>query len=205
MGLAKQLCKEFRVTLLDFYGFGDTPHPEHALTLDDFVQSVIDIIQFYKMKSVILVSHSFGGRVAIKIASKYGYLLEKMVLIDAAGLRPRRGAQYYYKLLRHKILKTLKIPHKAGSSDYRQLPDIKKKTFVNIVNENLAALLPKITLPTLIIWGNNDKETPIYMARKLNKGIVGSGLVVLKGAGHHSYLDRPFDVLLIIKSFLAEE
>lgn len=204
MGLAKQLCADYRVTLLDFYGFGDTPHPDHVLVLDDFVQSVIDIIQHYKMKNVILVAHSFGGRVAIKIASKYGYLLEKMALIDSAGLRPRRGVRYYYKILRHKLLKFLKIPHKAGSSDYRQLPDIKKKTFINIVNENLSGLLPKVTLPTLIVWGNNDKETPIYMARKLNKGIIGSGLVVLKGAGHHSYLDRPFEVLLILKSFLAE-
>ncbi len=204
MGLAKQLCSEYRVTLLDFYGFGETPHPDFALTLDDFVQSVIDIIQHYKMKSVILVAHSFGGRVAIKIAAKYGYLLEKMTLIDAAGLRPRRGVGYYFKVFRHKLLKFLNIQHKAGSSDYRQLPDIKKKTFVNIVNENLVGLLPNITLPTLIVWGNNDKETPIYMARKLNKGIIGSGLVVLKGAGHHSYLDRPFEVLLILKSFLAE-
>lgn len=204
MGLAKQLCGEYRVTLLDFYGFGETPHPDFALSLDDFVQSVITLINYYKMKNVILVAHSFGGRVAIKIAAKYGYLLEKMVLVDAAGLKPRRGVRYHYRLLRHKILKALKVPHKAGSADYRQLPSIKKKTFVNIVNENLTALLPKVTLPTLIVWGNNDKETPIYMARKLNKKIMGSGLVVLKNAGHYSYLDRPFEFLLILKSFLAE-
>lgn len=187
---------------MDFYGFGETPHPDYALCLDDYVFSIISIINHYKMKNVILVAHSFGGRVALKIAYKYGYMLEKMILIDAAGIKPRRNIKYFYRVLRHKILKKLKIKHKSGSSDYRQLTEIKKKTFINIIKEDLKGILENITLPTLIIWGEKDKETPMYMAKKLNKKIANSGLVILKGVGHYSYIDKPMQAFLAIKSFL---
>lgn len=196
---------EYRVTLVDFYGFGQTPHPDYPLTLDDFVKSIVDIINHYKMKSVSVIAHSFGGRVALKLAYKYGYMLDKLALIDSAGIKPRRGLKYYCRLYRHKLLKLLKIPHQAGSEDYRKLSPLQRKTFVNIVNEDLSGILDKITLPTLIIWGNKDKETPIYMARKLNRKIRGSGLVVLKNAAHYSYLDFPLRVFLILRSFFAAE
>lgn len=204
LALARSLSNQFRVTLIDFYGFGKTPHPDIPLVLDDYVHSVINLINYYKMHSVCLIAHSFGGRVALKLAANYGYLLDKLVLIGSAGIKPRRTVQYYYRITRHKLLRFLKIKHSAGSADYKKLPANMKKTFVNIVNENLGLLLHKITVPTLIIWGNKDKETPIYMARKLNKKIIGSGLIVLKNAGHYSYLEQPTRVLLILKSFLLE-
>lgn len=203
LSLAKQFSNNYRITLVDFYGFGATPHPEFSLFIDDYVQSIVAIIEHYKMINVVLVAHSFGGRVALKLASHYGYMLEKVVLIDSAGIKPRRGIKYYYKVLRHKLLRRLKIDHKAGSKDYNKLSAVEKKTFVNVVNEHLNKILPMVTLPTLIIWGNKDKETPIYMARKLNKKIIGSGLVIIEKAGHFSYLDQPFKVFLILKSFIT--
>ena len=141
----------------------------------------------------------------MKLAYKYGYMLDKLALIDSAGIKPRRGLKYYCRLYRHKLLNLLKIHHQAGSEDYRKLSPLQRKTFVNIVNEDLSGILDKITLPTLIIWGNKDKETPIYMARKLNRKIRGSGLVVLKNAAHYSYLDFPLRVFLILRSFFAAE
>ncbi len=166
--------------------------------------SVYEIIKHYKMKSVSIVAHSFGGRVALKLAHKYGYVLDRLILIDSAGIKPRRGVKYHYKVLRHKLLKKLHIKHKSGSADYNKLKGVEKKTFINIVNEDLTDILEKITLPTLIIWGNKDKDTPIYMAKKLNRKLCSSGLVVIKDAGHFSYLDKPGRVLIIIRSFMSE-
>ncbi|NCA93027.1 alpha/beta hydrolase, partial [bacterium] len=182
-GAGKDLSKYFRITLLDFYGFGDTPHPNKELFLDDYVSSVIEIIDYYKMSNVILVGHSFGGRVAIKIAAKHGYLLEKIVLVDSAGILPRRGLKYYFKIYFHKLCKKIGIKHLGGSKDYRALPAIMKQTFKNIVNEDLLPLVKKITLPTLLIWGDKDKETPIYMAKLMHKNIIGSGLIIFRGLG----------------------
>ena len=204
LGLAKQLSTNFRVTLVDFYGHGKTPYPDRELTLDDYVLSVYEIIKHYKMKSASIIAHSFGGRVALKLAYKYGYILDRLILIDSAGIKPRRGVKYHYKVFRHKILKKLHIKHKSGSADYNKLRPSEKKTFINIVNENLTDILHKITVPTLIIWGNKDKDTPIYMARKLNKKLCSGGLVIIKDAGHFSYLDKPGRVLIIIRSFMSE-
>lgn len=201
--MARLLSRNYRVTLVDFYGFGETPHPPHPLVLDDFVNSVVELINFYGMRDVTLISHSFGGRVALKLAWKYGYLLNKLVLIDSAGIKPRRGPKYYCKVYTHKLLAKLKIPHKAGSSDYRSLPENKRKTFVNIVNEDLKPILSKITLPSLILWGEQDRDTPLYMAKALNKGIAGSGLVVIKDAGHYCYLDAIRETFFIVDNFLA--
>lgn len=192
------------MTLVDFYGFGKTPPSHIPIRLKDYSDSILDIIQHYKMSDVTLVGHSFGGRVAIKLASTHSYLLEKLVLVDSAGLKPKRSLRYYIKIFRHKLLNYLKIPHTSGSEDYRKLDDISKQTFKNIVNEDLSNLIKKITLPVLLFWGSKDKETPIYMAKKLYKNLVSPTLIVCKGLGHYAYIDRQNEFYMLLKSYLSE-
>lgn len=74
-----------------------------------------------------------------------------------------------------------------------------------MVNEDLIDLLPKIKAPTLLIWGDQDQETPLSFARTMEKKIPDAGLVVFPGAGHFSYLDRPNDFAVIINDFLKQE
>lgn len=157
------------------------------------------------MKNVTLVAHSFGARVAIKLANDYGFLLDRLVIVNGAGIKPRRKLKYYYSVLRHKILKFFNIPHKAGSKDYRKLSPVMKETFKNVINEDLTPLLKYISLPTLLIWGNKDKETPLYMARKMHNNIVNSGIVILRDAGHFSFLDQSQKFIAILKSFLESK
>jgi len=202
--IANRLKHKYRVTLLDFYGFGKTPMQKKPLFVRDYAESVIELINHYKMNDIILVGHSFGGRVAIYIASKFGYLLNKLILVDSAGLLPHRGIIYHYKVTKHKILRHFGITHKAGSKDYQQLNSIEKQTFINVVNEDLTDLAKKITVPTLIFWGSKDKETAIYMAKKLKRIIYGSCLVMFKGAGHYSYLDEPDLFYKLTVIFLSE-
>ena len=96
------------------------------------------------MKNVILVCHSFGGRVGIKLAVKYGYLINKLILIDSAGIKPRRGLKYYFSIYKHKLLNLLKIKHVAGSEDYKKLNETMRGTFKNVINEDLCPILKKI-------------------------------------------------------------
>ena len=190
---------------MDFYGFGQTPHPQTPLTIDDYALSIVKLIRHYKMDNVTLICHSFGGRVGIKIASKYGYLLNKLILVDSAGLKPRRSVKYYYKVFKHKLYNKLKIPHDSGSDDYKKLNGAMRETFKNIVNEDLSVNLSRITLPTLIIWGNKDCDTPIYMARKLHKKIRNSELIIFCGCGHFAYIERHALFCKIVKIFLSED
>jgi len=202
-GLANALKSEFCVTLVDFYGSGDTPHPPHPLYLEDFVSAIVDLINYYRMSGVVLVGHSFGGRVAVMLAARYGHLLDRVILIDGAGIKPKRSFKYYFRLYKYKLCKLFKVKTlPKGSADYNALSGAARATFVNIVNFHLDNYLKYITLPVLIIWGESDTDTPLYMAKKLNR-IKNSSLVILQGAGHFSYLDCPSECSAAIKDFLG--
>ena len=150
---------------MDFYGFGGTPI-DRALTLQDYCDGVIEVLEYLGVKQICVVGHSFGGRVAMELAAKTD-VVRSMVLVDSAGL---------------KIYKALgKSTEKCGSKDYRELSPIMKKTFVNVVNYHQDGLLHTIHCPVLIVWGKTDKETPKYMAKKLNRGLARSTLIWLTG------------------------
>ena len=201
LGVAKNI-RNYRITLIDFYGFGNTPHPDYPLCLDDFINGVKEIITFYNMDEVVLCAHSFGGRVAIKLASENPKYLKKIVLVDSAGIPPKRGLKYKFKIFTYKFFKALKINLNFGSADYKSLDGAMKKTFVNIVNEDLTEYLQYISVPTLIVWGDKDVDTPLYMAKKLNEKIKDSGLVILHGT-HFCYIECLNEFILILNSFLG--
>lgn len=199
--IANKLKTTYRVTLIDMYGTQKTKHPDRVLTLEDYAQSILEIIQHYKMENFTLVGHSFGGRVILKMYERLKDKISKIVLVDSAGLKPRRGLIYYYKVYRHKILRFLKIRHKAGSKDYNSLSDIEKKSFINIVNEDFTHALKTINTPTLIVWGDKDKTTPMYMAKKFHKKIKNSKLIILHGE-HFAYLENMLYFVYLLKSFI---
>ena len=103
------------------------------------------------------------------------------------------------------MLKNFLSKHKLQrfySKDYLALNDIMKQSFIKIVNEHLDGYLSQIQVPTLIINGSLDKETPLYMAKKLNKNIKNSTLVVVQGAGHFCFIDKPNKFNMEVKEFL---
>ncbi len=202
--LPKLLSRDYQVTILDFYGFGESISPKPILNLSDYVEGLKTLIEECKISKAILVGHSFGGRVALLFAAKYPQYVHSLVLIDAAGIKPRRGLRYYTKIGVHKLLKRFGLAGLAGSSDYQKLSDDDKATFRNIVNEDLSPLLKDITVPTLLLWGKKDKDTPLYMAKKLKNNIRNSDLVVFSKAGHFSYLDEPTATYAVIKYFLLQ-
>jgi len=199
--VAKDLCKNYRVTLVDFYGFGKSPEPVCPMTVPDYAQTLIELFREQKIEKAIIIAHSFGGRVAINLASKRADLVEKLVLIDSAGVKPRRKLSYYIKVLRHKIRRALGLKGLEGSSDYRVLSSVMKETFKLIVNYDQKKELKRIVAPTAIFWGEKDKETPLYMARIMNRKIKNSALFVLSG-GHFSYIDDYFRFKKILDAFL---
>jgi Predicted hydrolases or acyltransferases (alpha/beta hydrolase superfamily) len=191
-----------RATLVDFYGFGRSPEPDAPLTVPDYAAAVLDVMDKEGIKSAVMVGHSFGGRVALELAAKYPERIELLVLVDSAGLRPRRGLRYYLKVFTHKILKRFG-KGLSGSADYRALSPLMKRTFINVVNYNQAYLLKKIKAETAIIWGTHDKVTPWYMAKKFKRKISGSYLFPLTNAGHFSYLDNSAAFVKILSALVG--
>ena len=163
-----------------------------------------------------MLGHSFGGRVGILYSSRH-HDVDKLILVDAAGIKPKRSAKYYLKVYSFKLMKrwlylTLgkkeaearldAMRAKAGSSDYANATPRMRAILSKVVNEDLKSVIPSITASTLLIWGENDTATPISDARYMEAHIPGAGLVAFPGCGHYSFLDNPMQFAAVLRSFL---
>lgn len=199
--VAKRLKDRFRCTVFDMYGFGMTPEPDVPLTVKDYADGVYFELKKAGVDDCTIVGHSFGGRVAMEIAAGHPEFVRSLVLVDSAGIKPKRGLKYYIKVFTHKILKKLGSKGLKGSKDYQVLSPIMKKTFVNVVNYDQTPFLKDIVCPTAIFWGRKDKVTPLYMAKKLNDGISDSEIFYLDG-GHFAYIQDDKTFVAVLSAFL---
>lgn len=217
MPIYNLLKDNFKVYAIDFPGFGKSQEPGDVFGVYDYARITKQFIDMMEMEEVILIGHSFGGRISLILSSKYKALVKKMVLVDSAGLIPKRGVKYYVKVYSFKFLRFLynafffwidkkdkmeKFYKKFGSTDYKNASGIMRRVFVKVVNEDLRPLLREIEASTLLIWGENDTATPVYMGRIMEKEIKDSGLVILEGAGHYSYIDDYKRFSIILRTFL---
>lgn len=212
------LKDRFRVIIVDLPGFGESDTPLEPWNSYNYAQCINNFLEKLNIKELILFGHSHGGRISIIISSKYNFV-KKLILIDSAGIIPKRTINYYVKVYWFKFLKKIylllpsknkeeklqKFYKKFGSQDYRDSNGIMRQTMVKVINDNLFHLLPLIKVPTLLIWGENDEDTPVYMGEIMEKNIPDSGLVIFKGAGHFSYIDNYDQFRAVINVFLKDE
>ena len=198
-------ARDFNVFAPDLKGFGDDPDMPYPYSLDDYIEEVKEFIYKNGLKKPSVVAHSFGARIAIKAASMNKGAFYKLVLTGAAGLKPKFGLKKSIKKAAFDILKSF-VPRERlkafYSKDYNALSAVMKESFKKIVAENLDDRLKFIENPTLLIFGDKDKETPLYMAKRLNRGIADSRLLVVKGAGHFCFIDKPNKFNTEVKEFL---
>lgn len=217
--ITKQLSSHFKVIALDFPGFGESQEPQSVWGTAEyagFVRQFLDMLNIFKP---ILIGHSFGGRVILYLTGKLNVQAHKIVLIDSAGIRPKRSLSYYYRVYSFKLMKNMvrllfskktseeiitRARSKHGSSDYKNASGIMRSVLVKTVNEDMRRYLPEINAPVLLVWGENDTDTPVSDGKLMEKLIPDAGLVVLKNAGHFSYLDKACDFNIIVDHFLRE-
>ena len=213
--ITEHIAKTHRAYALDMPGFGETPPPSEVFGIEQYTQVVEKFCRKLNIENPILIGHSFGGRISILFSSRNQ--TSKVMLVDAAGIVPKRTLKYHIKVRSYKIYKKL-LPlfvgkqeaerrieerrNRSGSADYRAAQGIMRAVFVKIVNEDLKYVMPKIKAPTLMIWGELDTATPLSDARTMEKLIKGSGVAVMKGCGHYSFLDNPRQFFAIVDAFL---
>ncbi|MEL7601866.1 MAG: alpha/beta hydrolase [Bacillota bacterium] len=199
----------------DFPGFGGSDAPEEAWGVPEYARFTRRFIEEMGLVGADVICHSFGGRVTIYLASEDQTLFRRLVLVDAAGIRPKRSLKWYIRTYAYKLGKLLKnyrwidrLFHiserqkNAGSAEYRSLGSgLMRSTFVKVVNLDLSDRLPLIKNSTLLIWGANDVDTPLYMGQIMEKRIPDAGLVVFEGAGHFSYADQYARFCSVLKAF----
>ena len=207
------LAQSHKVYALDLPGFGKSQIPPIAWDTSDYAAFVTAFLEKFCIPKVHLIGHSFGGRISIILSAEHPEKVDKLILVDSAGIRPPRTTKYYLRVGMAKAGKLLRrcgkpgirlanaISARAGPKDYQEAGEM-RATLVKVVNQDLRALLPRISASTLLIWGEHDKDTPVQLGEIMEKEIPDAGLVVLEDAGHFSYLDKFPQFCRIVASFL---
>lgn len=184
----------YRVTAFDFPGFGQSHKLLRPYSVGDYAEETFGLLNGLKIYRPLVIAHSFGARVAVKMAGKRD-CFKALLLVGGAGIVDRRGAPYYARVISYKIAKRI-FPSFAeknfGSGEYRVLSPIMKESYKKIVNEDLRSSAKNIKCPVLLVYGENDGATPVRYGKIYNSVIARSSLYVMAGCGHFAFLDDEF-------------
>lgn len=212
--IASVLSTAYTTYSFDFPGFGASGEPTEVWGVEKYTQMVEAFVKENGIERPALMGHSFGGRVSIVFASRNE--VSRLVLVDAAGVKPKRPLKYYWKVYTFKAMKWLCntfLPKEkaqaiidsrrkgAGSNDYNNASPMMRAILSKVVNEDLTHLMPAIKAPTLLFWGNLDTATPLSDAKTMERLIPDAGLVVAHGTGHFSFLENQGLFTAVIKNF----
>lgn len=212
-------ARRHRVLTVDFPGHGESPDPpalpgDRVWGVDEYTRAIEELARHESVEAPILIGHSFGGRVAILYASRNA--VSKVVLVDAAGVKPRRPLHYYLRVYSFKLSRWILTTFMGargrarveamraarGSADYRAASPMMRRVLSKVVNEDLKHVMPRIKAPTLLMWGEADTATPVADARVMERLIPDAGLVTFARAGHYSFLDAPGPFATVLDNFI---
>ena len=205
---AKAMCSCRKVVLIDLPPFGNSTESKNVWNVEKYAQCVLEILNQLGAKRCDIVAHSFGGRVAILLAGEYN-ICNRLMLTGCAGINKKSfGTKIKIKLYKIKkllckcgLISKSAIQNK-GSEDYQSLSPVMKQTFCNIVNYDERYLFEKISCPTLLVWGIDDRASPFCWTKIFKKHIKDCEIIKLTG-GHFAYLENASKFLRIMQSFLA--
>jgi pimeloyl-ACP methyl ester carboxylesterase len=208
------LAKSYNVFAIDFPGHGKSDLPPGPWAVSDYTDCLLRVMDNLGLRRPHIIAHSFGGRVTIRLAKFHPDRVNRIVLVDSAGIRPPRPPKYYFKIALAKAGKFLAryggsigqgirnfIYSRIGSKDYAQAGPL-RDTFIKVVNDDQTEMLSQVQSPTLLVWGADDKDTPLASAKIMEKLIPDASLVVFENAGHFSYIDHSHKFHMIVRKFL---
>lgn len=213
--IAAALEPKMRVINVDLPGHGESDEPHTIWGVGEYTDFMEKFIDALGLKHFSLIGHSFGGRISIMMGARRKDI-DRITLVDAAGVKPRRSLRYYLKVYSYKTMKHLlpmlfgkergkrlldRYRGKVGSADYRNSSDIMRGIMSRCVNQDLKGYMPSIKAPTLLIWGTEDTATPLSDAKIMERLIPDAGLVAFEGCGHYSFLDNPAGFRAVINNF----
>jgi pimeloyl-ACP methyl ester carboxylesterase len=210
------LADRLEVVALDLPGFGESAEPPEAWDVGAYARFVLGACDELGLERFSLVGHSFGARIGIVLAATEPDRIARTLLTGAAGLKPRRKPSYYAKVAVAKVGRVIgavggapgrrlqaRMRRRVASSDWLEASSAMRGTFRLVIAEDLSLHLPHIRASTLLVWGERDKDTPLWMGRRMEAAIPDAGLVVLDG-GHYAYAERAAEFNRIAAHFLSE-
>lgn len=212
------LSQKYQLVLPDLPSFGSSSEPKKVWSSQEFAQWLDRFVKEVLMgHSFILLGHSFGGKIACVYASKYAPLhLLHLVVVDASGLPDRLSPVLIFQkkmlsLIPHTLKTLIPIPVKRrllgatnSSTDYMNATPYQKSVLKQVLSENIATELQKLSLPTTIIWGDHDTQTPIHQAHSFHNHIRNSTLHTL-ATGHFPFIEKPSEFIQILSDQLPSK
>ena len=195
----------FNILSIDLPGFGDSDEPSYSWEVIDYVECVRKLILDLEIDDLIIIGHSFGGRVALLYSSLYE--VNKLVCFGSPYckeiIKLSIKTKIYKKIKKIKGMKWLAkiMQNRLGSIDYKNASSIMKGVLVKSVNLNMHDDVKKINCPTLLIWGDKDEAVSIERAYELEKLINDAAVIVYKNASHYAYLERLDEVCVVLNCF----
>ena len=205
------------VIALDLPGFGESDPPPEAWDVDCYARFMIHFLDEMGVDRAHLVGHSHGGRVSIALAADEPQRVGRLLLIDSAGIPPKRGWRYRRRVAVAKLGRVAgklgapgrrlqeRMRARVASRDYLEASEAMRGTFRAVIAADLTGRMPRIRASTLLVWGDRDDDTPPWMGRRMEELIPDAGLVVLEGAGHYSYADAPGQFGAVARQFLVDQ
>jgi pimeloyl-ACP methyl ester carboxylesterase len=197
--LAEAMRGSARSILIDFPGFGASPLPPGPWGTADYADAVAEWLGGLPPARRIWVAHSFGCRVGLQLAARHPERLAGLCLIAAAGLPPQRPPWVAARVMARRWAFRLarqftpegpardRLRRRFGSADYRAAGPL-RPILVKTVGEDLGAVARTIRVPSMLIYGDQDQETPPEMGMRLNSLMPQSRLYVLRGFDHWNLL-----------------
>jgi pimeloyl-ACP methyl ester carboxylesterase len=181
--------------VLDLPGFGGaSPPPPSAVGAAGYADLVTPALDACADRVVVL-GHSFGGRVAVHLAARHRERVATLVLTGVPRLvapehrsRPARSFRLARWLHRHHLLSDARMEamrQQRGSVDYRNATGVMRDVLVIVVNEDYGDVLPAVTCPVELVWGDDDTAAPLTEVERARSRFAGpTKLTVVPGAGH---------------------
>lgn len=215
--LAEKLAgRGFRVYVPDLPGFGNSEAPPVVWSVFDYANFILSYLDDQGLDKVYLFGHSFGGRLGLILGAEHPERIHKIALADSAGVLPKSSTSGQLRLKAYKALRSSLqtgglsflsdrlrdwYNRRYGSADFQAVSGVMRETFVKVVNQDLLPYAARVQPPTLLLWGDQDADTPLRHGKLLEQTIPDAGLVVFTGAGHYSYLEKLADTVRILDHF----
>jgi pimeloyl-ACP methyl ester carboxylesterase len=196
--------KFYKVTAIDFLGFGQSASLYSPFSVEDYARHTEKIMKELALEKPHVIAHSFGCRVAVKLASLEKDIFDKIVLTGPAGIILPRSWKYSWKVKTYRFVKKIAprfAEKRFGSKEYRTLSNVMKESYKKIVNEDLREDAKGVKNPVLIVEGERDFVTTEQEARIYLHSFPNAVMKRIEG-GHFAFAEFPIAFNLMVEEFL---